>query len=467
MNGVKSDAGELRTESDSLGSIELPAGALYGAQTQRAIENFPLSGRTMPEGFVRALLLLKRAAATANQNLERLDESEATAIRLAVDQLLDDPQLMRHFPVDVYQTGSGTSSNMNANEVVARLAHQLSRCAVHPNDHVNFGQSSNDVVPSCIHISALMALREQLMPALDGLRDAITQRADELGDIVKTGRTHLMDAMPLRFDQSLGAWTGQLGSARKRLVALEPSLATLAIGGTAVGTGINTDPRFAKTVCDALQERTGLPFRCSDNPAMLMSAQDTAVALSGELRTLATALMKICNDLRWMNSGPLSGLGEITLPILQPGSSIMPGKVNPVIPEAVAMICARVSGNDTTIMIGGQSGNFELNVMLPVIADAVLESITLLAAGMNALTEKAIRGFSVNTDNIHAGLQRNPILVTALNPVIGYAKAAAIAKKAYAEKRSIIDVAAEETDLPKDELLTLLNPAKLTEGGLS
>ena len=458
----------IRIESDSLGEVELPAGALWGAQTQRAVENFPISGRRMPDAFLRALLHLKAAAAQVNADLGCIEAPISDAIRAAVNQLLDDEDLSQHFPVDVYQTGSGTSSNMNANEVIATVASQTSDLSIHPNDHVNFGQSSNDVIPSSIHISAALGTETVLLPSLNALAAAIQKRGKELAEVTKTGRTHLMDAMPVRFDQVLGGWQSQLLSAGERLQALLPKLREITLGGTAVGTGINTHPDFAARTSEALSERLDITITAATSPRTfaLMGAQDEILALSGELRTLAAALMKIGNDLRWMNSGPLGGLGEIALPALQPGSSIMPGKVNPVIPEALNMVCARVIGNDVTLTVAGQSGNFELNVMLPVIADTVLESITLLANAMRTLEERAIRGFIVNRDVVEDRLARNPILVTALNPIIGYAKAAEIAKKAYASGASIIDVAAEETDLSRERLEELLNPANLTDGGL-
>ena len=454
-----------RKEKDSLGVVEIPDDALHGPQTQRAIDNFPISGRTMPEPFLRALLAIKRAAAQSNGTLQTLQTDVAAAIVDAVDELLADPRFARHFPVDVYQTGSGTSSNMNANEVIAHLASR-SGTPVHPNDHVNFGQSSNDVIPSAIHASARVTLSEALLPSLDELIASIRNRADEYGDVVKTGRTHLMDAMPVRLDQCLGAWAAQLEDARDRLRQSGDTLAELAVGGTAVGTGVNTHPDFASGVAARLGEFLGTTFRASANPFPLMSSQDRVVALSGDLKTLAVALTKIANDLRWMNSGPLAGFGEIALPALQPGSSIMPGKVNPVIPEAVAMVCAQVIGNDATIMMGGQSGNFQLNVMLPVVAYNLIQSIEILASASTVLADKAIAGFTVNEENIQRALGRNPILVTALNPVIGYELGAAVAKKAYAEGRAVKDVAKEMTDLTDEELDRLLDPAALTEGGI-
>ncbi len=455
-----------RTEHDSMGALEVPAGALYGAQTQRAVENFPLSGRRMPVAFLRALLQVKAAAASANAELGELPEAQAAAIVAAADELLALADPREHFPVDVFQTGSGTSTNMNANEVLAHLASERLGEAVHPNDHVNRGQSSNDVIPTTIHVSASAVLARELLPALDHLAQTIEGRGAELHDQVKTGRTHLMDAMPVRMSQVLGGWAAQVRACRERLAVSAEEMLALAQGGTAVGTGVNAHPDFAARFCSALEARTGLAFRTAENRFALMASQDGATALSGQLKTTAVTLMKVANDLRWMNSGPLAGLAEIELEALQPGSSIMPGKVNPVIPEAVAMVSAQVMGNDTSITVAGQAGNFELNVMLPLVAERLLDSLELLANASVLLADRAIAGFRVNGDNLQAALARNPVLVTALNPVIGYQAAAAIAKKAYAEGRPIIDVAAEETDLSRGELERLLDPARLADGGL-
>jgi fumarate hydratase class II len=370
------------------------------------------------------------------------------------------------FPVDVFQTGSGTSSNMNANEVIARLASNRLGSPVHPNDHVNMGQSSNDVVPSAIHVSAAIGLTEDLLPSLKYLAEVIEKKAVEVGGIVKTGRTHLMDAMPVRLDQELTGWATQVRAGYQRIAGVMMRLSGLAQGGTAVGTGINAHPEFGVRIAAALASRTGIAFRPADSYFEALSSQDTAVELSGQLKTTAVSLMKIANDLRWMNSGPLAGLAEIALPALQPGSSIMPGKVNPVVPEAVTMVAAEVIGNDATITVAGQSGNFQLNVMLPVVAHNLLESIHILAGASRALADSAIAGFSVQTDRLDDALRRNPILVTALNSVIGYEKGAAVAKQAYAEGRPIIDVAADETQLSRAELEKLLDPAELTQGGI-
>ncbi|WP_057831520.1 class II fumarate hydratase [Colwellia sp. TT2012] len=457
---------KTRIEKDSMGELAVPAEAFYGAQTQRAINNFPISGQTMPEEFIRALLMVKAAAAAANIKLGLISKDLGQGIIAAVHDLLNSANVLQHFPVDIYQTGSGTSSNMNANEVIAHLATLKLGEPVSANDHVNCGQSSNDVIPSTIHISAAIALERKLLPALVLLQQTIEVKAQDLDSYVKTGRTHLMDAMPVRFSQSLLSWASQIEQNIHLLRSLQPKLQLLAQGGTAVGTGINAHVDFADEFARQLSGTTGLTFKAGDNFFFLIGTQDTAVALSGQLKTLAVSIMKIANDLRWMNSGPLAGLGEIELEALQPGSSIMPGKVNPVIPEAAAMVAAQVIGNDAAITIGGQSGNFELNVMLPMVAHNLLNSIKLLSNVSELLAEKAIASFTVRADNLTKALARNPILVTALNPLIGYTKAAEIAKLAYKENRPIIDVAEEHTELSRTELERLLEPTKLTYGGL-
>jgi fumarate hydratase class II len=454
-----------RIVSDGMGDITIPFDALYGAQTQRAINNFPISGLKMPANFINALLLIKLAAAEANQQLEVLPENIAIAIQAAAKQLLASPVLMSHFPVDVFQTGSGTSSNMNANEVLATMASKIYGQQISPNDHVNYGQSSNDVIPSAIHIGAALALQQKLIPALEHLVDVIEAKSLSVNGHVKTGRTHLMDAMPVRLSQSLDGWAGQIKQNISWLKQLQPSLQSLAQGGTAVGTGVNAHPKFASEFNRVLTKITGLEFNSADNFFTHIATQDIAVSLSGQLKTLAVSLIKIANDLRWMNSGPLAGLGEIELAALQPGSSIMPGKVNPVIPEAAAMVGAQVIGNDAAITIAGQSGNFELNVMLPLVAHNLFSSLELLSNMSVLLADKAIASFTVNETNLAATLTRNPILVTALNPIIGYEAAAKIAKNAYQEGRPIIDVAKEQTNIPHAELVSLLDPKKLTQGG--
>ncbi|HEU4652584.1 MAG TPA: class II fumarate hydratase [Steroidobacteraceae bacterium] len=455
-------ADSFRIEHDSLGELKVPAQALWGAQTQRAVENFRISGLRMPRQFIRALGLIKWGAAQANAELKMLAGDLAQAIQHAALEVAEG-RYDEHFPIDVFQTGSGTSSNMNANEVIAHLASNPS-LKVHPNDHVNMSQSSNDVIPTAIHLSALLATKEQLLPALQHLSDVIGKRISDIGSVVKTGRTHLMDAMPLTLGQELGGWRAQIDLSMERIRASQLRLEALALGGTAVGTGINAHPEFAKKVAKALGTKLELRLHPAENFFAALSSQDAAVEFSGQLRVLAVALMKLSNDLRWMNSGPLAGLAEIALPTLQPGSSIMPGKVNPVIPEAVAMVSAQVMGNDATIAIAGQSGNFQLNVMLPIIAHNLLQSIELLASAARALADSAIAGFVVNEEKVASALERNPILITALNPVIGYEKGAKIAKQAYKEGRPVKEVAAEQTDLSAAELAQLLDPRALTHG---
>jgi fumarate hydratase class II len=454
----------VRIEHDSMGELQVPADALWGAQTQRAVENFPISGQRMPRGFIEALGVIKASAADVNGRLKLLDAGVAAAIAQAAQRVADG-EFDAHFPIDVFQTGSGTSSNMNANEVIAHIA-STARRRVHPNDHINLGQSSNDVIPTAIRVSATVACARDLLPALKHLETTIRRKAKSLGKVTKTGRTHLMDAMPVTFAQEFGAWASQLASARMRIEDALSRLRRLPIGGTAVGTGINADPRFGEQVSKALSRRAGVRFESAEARFEGIASQDDAVELSGQLNALAVALMKIANDLRWMNSGPLAGLGEIELPALQPGSSIMPGKVNPVIPEAVAMVCAQVMGHHAAISVAGQSGNFQLNVMLPLIAYDLLDSISLLSNVMRLLADRAIAGLKVRAARVREALDRNPILVTALNPVIGYEKAAAIAKQAYKEGRPVLDVAAEATGMPREQLRRLLEPAALTQGGI-
>ncbi|MEZ5502892.1 MAG: class II fumarate hydratase [Halioglobus sp.] len=451
---------DVRVEKDSLGEVAVPVTALYGAQTQRAVNNFRIGGMPMPGGFLAALGLVKAAAARANAELGLLDPVLAASIADAA-MTIAHGEHHEQFPVDVFQTGSGTSTNMNANEVIAPLATRRSGLAVHPNDHVNCSQSSNDVIPTTIHVSAELALATSLIPALHRLVDVLAAREAVLGDCIKTGRTHLMDAMPISLAQELSGWRAQLFQAGQRIDTCRVQLRHLAQGGTAVGTGINADPQFAPRFCFYLSESCGEVFEPAENFFAALASQDIAVALSGQLKSLAVALIKIANDLRWMNSGPLSGLGEISLKPLQPGSSIMPGKVNPVIPEAVAMAAAQVIGNDSTITLAGQSGNFQLNVMLPVIAHNLLQSIELLANSCTALADHCVADFVVNDTNIEANLARNPILVTALNREIGYNRAAEIAKRAYREGRPVLEVALEMTDLSERQLSQLLDPKNL------
>jgi fumarate hydratase class II len=454
-----------RIVHDSMGEVKVPEKALYGAQTQRAIDNFPISFKPLPKGFIQALGLIKLNAAKANLALNLLDEKLAKSMIQASTEVANNLH-DEHFPIDVFQTGSATSSNMNANEVIAQLASLQSKLEIHPNDHVNMGQSSNDVIPTAIHLSASLALSKKLLPALQHLQNIILKRAEEFKKITKTGRTHLMDAMPVTLGQELSGWAQQINHNHARLNSALRRLTKLAIGGTAVGTGINAHPKFAQTFAEQLSDYTQIKFSIADNYFEALSCQDTAVELSGQLKTTAVSLMKIANDLRWMNSGPLAGIAEIALPSLQPGSSIMPGKVNPVIPEAVTMVCAQVIGNDTCITLAGQSGNFQLNVMLPVIARNLLESIEILGNATILLADKAILGFTVNQDHIQENLAKNPILITALNREIGYELGAKIAKAAYQQKRSLIDVALEMTNLSEAELKRLLDPYLLTQGGI-
>lgn len=450
----------LRVEKDSLGELYVPVNALYGAQTQRAIENFPVSGLRLPHSFIAAVALIKQCAAQVNVELGLLDATIGKAIEQYAQEIIEG-HYPDQFPIDVFQTGSGTSTHMNVNEVIARLASCSLGQQVSANDHVNFGQSSNDSIPTAIHVSAAIMCHTDLLPSLEYLAVTIEKKAVDMQGIIKTGRTHLMDAMPMTLGQELGAWALQVRNAYTRIHTALARMYKLAQGGTAVGTGINAHPHFAHRFSECLALKTGLPFVPNDSFFESLSSQDAAVELSGQLKTVAVSLMKIANDLRWMNSGPLAGLSEIALPALQPGSSIMPGKVNPVIPESVMMIAAQVIGNDAAITIAGQSGTFQLNIMLPLIAYNLLQSIEILANGSRLLADKAIDGFIVYEENLKKALAMNPILVTALNPVIGYLKAAEIAKTAYREKRAVIEVASEMTDLSREELEKMLNPSHL------
>ena len=441
--------------------MSAPFVPLYGEQTRLAIANFEISGQRLPRAFLRALGTIKGAAAAVNRDLGRLDPGIAEAIEDAARNVAQG-SYDEHFPVDVFQTGSGTSTHMNANEVIANLASRAAGVLVHPNDHVNMGQSSNDVIPSAIHLSAYEEIHTSLTPALELLADTIASKARAFSQVVKTGRTHLMDAVPIRMDQELSGWQGQICDAMVRIGSTLPRLARLALGGTAVGTGVNTHAEFGQRVAAQLAAATGLPLKSSPNYFTSMSSQDTAVELSGQLKVTAVALMKISNDLRWMNSGPVSGLAEIRLPALQAGSSIMPGKVNPVIPEAAAMACARVIGNDCAITIAGQSGNFQLNVMLPLIAVSLLESIQLLSGSARALALKAIQGMEVNEGRLRRLAESNPVLATMLAPRIGYDQAAEIVKQALQEGRTILEVARERTNLSVEELQKLLDPLGAT-----
>jgi fumarate hydratase class II len=453
-----------RIEKDSLGEVRVAADALWAAQTQRAVDNIRIAGVPMPAAMVRALGLIKQAAAEANGALGELPAPLAAAIAAAAQEVAGGRHA-EQFPVGVLQTGSGTSSNMNANEVIARLASARAGTPVHPNDHVNRCQSSNDVMPSAIHLAAALGLRDEVLPALHALAAAIAARASEFGGVVKPGRTHLMDAMPVTVAQEMNAWRSQVADAAARLAAVAPRLHRLALGGTAVGTGVNAHPEFAARAIARLAGLTGLPLEAAPDRFAAMASQDTAVELSGQLRGAAVALLKIANDLRWMNSGPLAGLGEITLPALQPGSSIMPGKVNPVVPEAVAMAATLAIADDAAVAMAGASGNFQLNVMLPLIAHALLQQQELVAGSARALAGSVFPGLRVNAELLAATLARNPMLLTALAPRIGYDRAAEIARRAAAEQRAVLEVAVEETGLPRAELAELLDPARLAQGG--
>jgi fumarate hydratase, class II len=460
---------KYRIEKDSMGEVKVPEGALWGAQTQRALENFNISGIrfAFPFGrsFIQALGIIKFSAATANQKLQLLDAKKASAIKLASKEVAAG-QHDDHFPLDIFQTGSGTSTNMNANEVIATIASKKARIKINPNDHVNMSQSSNDVIPTAICIASMLDTEHSLLPALEHLIKTIDKKGASLKGKVKTGRTHLMDAMPIDFSQELSGWSAQLKAVKKSIQAAVKEMSYLPQGGTAIGTGINAHKDFGRIFAVEVKKLSKLDVKTSSNYFKSLSSQDAAAQLSSSVKNLSLVLTKISNDLRWMNSGPLTGLGEIELEALQPGSSIMPGKVNPVVPEAVAMACADVVGNDVTVSIASQSGNFQLNVMLPVIAYNLLKSIALMANVMPLLANKAIKTFKVNEANISESLGKNPILVTALNREIGYDKAAKIAKKAYKENRAIIDVAHEETGISISQLKALLDPAKLTKGGL-
>jgi fumarate hydratase class II len=448
-----------------MGEVKVPIDSLYAAQTQRAIDNFPVSGLRFSRNFIKALGLIKSALAKANEEVGLLESTMSTAIVKAADEVAEGKH-DDEFPVDIFQTGSGTSTNMNCNEVIANLATQYLGSMVHPNDHVNMGQSSNDVIPTAIHVSGALLVNKLLVPSLEHLASSINKKSKQFDKILKIGRTHLMDAMPLTLGQELSGWESQVRQGIARVKDANNRLIMLPQGGSAIGTGINTHPRLAELFVKHISASSGMIFIAKDNYFEGISSQDAAVEMSGQLKTISVSLMKIGNDLRWMNSGPLAGLSEIILPALQPGSSIMPGKVNPVIPESVCMVCAQVIGNDMTITIAGQSGNFQLNVMLPVIAYNLNQSIELLSNVSILLADKAILGFNVNTEQLNVALEKNPILVTALNSVIGYEKGVKIAKEAYARNLPIQEVAKEMTDLSNEDLDKLLNPATLAKGGI-
>ena len=454
-----------RIEEDSLGEIRVPEEALYGAQTQRAVENFPISGQRFGRRFIEALGLVKKSAAQTNLELGYLDADIADAIAQAAGEVADgkwDDQ----FVLDIYQTGSGTSSNMNVNEVVAHRATQIRGDKVHPNDHVNFGQSSNDVIPTAIHVSALVAVEKQLLPGLEHLRSTLATKADEFDGVVKSGRTHLMDATPVRLGQEFRGYATQVAKGIERVTRASAELEELALGGTATGTGINTHEDFARKTIARISEATGISFREASDHFEAQAAKDAAVSTAGALNTVATSLMKIADDIRWLGSGPTSGIHEIKLPAIQPGSSIMPGKVNPVMSEAMMMVCARVMGNHTTITVAGSRGNFELNVMMPVLAQALLESITLLANVATAFADKCVAGIEVNTERAKELLEKNPSIATALNPYIGYDAAAVVAKESAERGLSVRQVVAEKGLLPDDQIDEALDVRGMTEPGL-
>lgn len=460
---------DYRIEKDSMGEVKVPKDAYYGAQTQRAFENFPVSNIGFSGDFISALGRVKKAAAIVNSDLDLLDDEVSDAVQKAAQEVIDN-KFDSDFVVDIFQTGSGTSTNMNANEVIAKRANEVKSgtdITIHPNDHVNFGQSSNDVIPTTIRVSAALSINQKLITALELLHKALLEKGDELKDVVKTGRTHLMDAMPVTIQQEFGGYARQIELGIERLESALQRIQELPQGGTAVGTGINTHAEFGKRFAAAISEDTGLDFVEAENHFEAQATVDAPVELSGQLKTIAVGLMKIGNDFRWMNSGPNSGLGELQLKALQPGSSIMPGKVNPVIEESLTMVCAQVIGNDTAITVGGQSGNFELNVMLPVVAHNLLQSIDILANAAKNFAERSVQGLTANREKIKQMVGKNPVLVTALNPLIGYDKAAKIAKTAFAEDRAVMEVAKEMTDLSEEELKKALDPINMTTGGFS
>ena len=460
---------ETRVERDSMGEMRVPADAYYGASTHRAVLNFPISDLRFPRQFMRALGQIKQAAAQVNESLGLLEPQVAAAIVRAAQEVIEG-KLDSHFVLDIFQTGSGTSTNMNANEVIANRANELlggSRGSrlVHPNDQVNFGQSSNDVIPTAIHLSALVSIEHDLIPALQGLQQALQQKADEFMPVIKTGRTHLQDATPIRLGQEFLGYTGQVERGVARMRHAQSELSEVALGGTAVGTGVNTHPEFAHLVCQRLSELNGVSVHETSNHFQAQNTLDNIVEASGALNTLAVSLMKIANDIRWLGSGPRAGIGEIDIPAVQPGSSIMPGKVNPVIAESVCMVCAQVIGNHTTITIAGQSGNFEINVMMPVSAYNLLQSIGLLAAAARNFTEQCIKGIQATTRGPEM-VERGLAIGTALAPVIGYDAAANIAKEAAKTGKTIREVAREKTNLTEEELDRILDPASMTKPGL-
>lgn len=460
---------DYRIEKDSMGDVKVPKNALYGAQTQRAHDNFPISGIKFSREFIEALGYVKKSAAVVNGELGLLDAEVSKAIQAAAQEVIDGLH-DGEFVIDIFQTGSGTSTNMNANEVIAHRANELNKeldVQIHPNDHINYGQSSNDVIPTAIRVAAVKAVRQNLIPALEHLNKTFLKKGKEYADVVKTGRTHLMDAMPVTIEQEFSGYARQVELGIKRVESALERISELPQGGTAVGTGINTHKDFGKKFAEKISELSGQDFTEAENHFEAQATVDAPVELSGQLKTIAVSLMKIGNDLRWMNSGPNSGIGEVELAALQPGSSIMPGKVNPVIEESLTMVCAQVIGNDAAVTIGGQAGNFELNVMLPVVAHNLLESIQLLSNAARNLADRSVSKLKVRKENIASMVEKNPILVTALNPIIGYDLAAKIAKKAFAEGRALKEVAREMTDLSDEELEQALDPIKMTKGGFT
>ena len=458
-----------RMERDTMGELAVPAEAYYGVQTARAIENFPISPLRIPRSVIRAMGMIKRAAASVNHSLGLLDKKQADAIVEAATEVIEG-KLDAEFPVDIFQTGSGTSTNMNTNEVISNRATELlggvrGSKLVHPNDHVNLGQSSNDVIPTAIHIAASETIHRQLLPALSSLHSALDRKASEFDGIVKIGRTHLQDATPVRLGQEFGGYARQIELGIGRMKRAQEALSEVALGGTAVGTGLNCHPDFSSHVLTIISRETGCPFTEAGNHFEAQSSQDSLVEASGALRTLAVSLTKIANDIRWLGSGPRCGLGEIHLPETQPGSSIMPGKVNPVIAESVIMVCAQVIGNDLTVTIGGQAGNFELIVMLPVMAYNLLQSIELLAAASNNFAAKCIEGITANEERCKSLIEQSLAMCTALAPEIGYEAAAKLAKEAYRSGKTVREVAKEHQVLTETRLNELLDPWRMTEPG--
>lgn len=462
--------GEHRVEKDSMGEMRIPGQMLYGASTQRAVENFPVSGLRFSRDYIRVLGLIKGCAAEVNLSLGKLDPKLAASIKDAA-QAITDGKYDDHFPLDIFQTGSGTSTNMNFNEVAANVANLAVGSAVgakkpvHPNDHVNMGQSSNDVIPTAIHVAAAVMTRDQLLPALKKLEATLGKKATEFEKIVKTGRTHLQDATPVTLGQEFSGYQNQVKKSIARIERAYPSICELAIGGTAVGTGINTDAQFGKLMAEQLTKKLGIPFTEAENHFEAQASKDACVEFSGVLKTVAVSLTKVANDIRWLSSGPRCGIGEITIPATQPGSSIMPGKVNPVIPEALLQVCAQVVGNDAAITWGGASGSFELNVMMPLIAHNLLQSISILSGAVRVFEERCARGIEANTHKIDETVERSLMLATTLAPVIGYDKAAELSKKAFAENKTVRQLALETLSLSKDQLNEILDPSKMVVPG--